>query len=105
MAKALRILARTFVSAGAMLALTAAGASAQGVGVSPDGQLSFSPFKQQDKRPMTQDEVDRQKALDNAYKAATNKIPEQKSTDPWGNVRTSAPTPAAKKKTTTQPPQ
>ena len=102
MAKALQILA----CAGAILVLTAAGALAQGVGVSPDGQLSFSPFKQQDKRPLTQDEVDRQRALDNAYKNATNKIPEQKSTDPWGNVRTTAPAaPAAKKKTTTQPPQ
>jgi C-terminal processing protease CtpA/Prc len=99
MAKALRIL----VCAGAMLILTAAGASAQGVGISPDGQMSFSPFKQQEKRPLTQDEVDRQRKLDDAYKAATNKIPEQKSTDPWGNVRTSAPAPAAKKKTTTQP--
>ena len=99
MAKTLRILA----GAGAMLMLTAAGASAQGVGISPDGQMSFSPFKQQDKRPLTQDEVDRQRALDNAYKAATNKIPEQKSNDPWGNVRTSAPAPAAKKKITTQP--
>jgi C-terminal processing protease CtpA/Prc len=101
MAKALRISA----CAGAMLVLTAAGASAQGVGISPDGQMSFSPFKQQDKRPLTQDEVDRQRALDNAYKNATNKIPEQKSTDPWGNVRTSAPAPAAKKKPTTQTPQ
>jgi hypothetical protein len=100
MAKALRILA----CAGAMLALTPAGAWAQAVGVSGDG-LSFSPFKQQDKRPPTQEEVDKQRALDNAYKAATNKIPEQKSTDPWGNVRTTAPAPAAKKKTTTQPPQ
>jgi hypothetical protein len=86
-----------------MLVLTAAGASAQGVGISPDGQMSFSPFKQQDKRPLTQDEIDRQKALDNAYKAATNKIPDQKNTDPWGNVRTSAPAPAAKKKITPQP--
>jgi hypothetical protein len=85
-----------------MLTLTAAGAWAQAVGVSGDG-LSFSPFKQQDKRPPTQEEVDKQRALDNAYKAATNKIPEQKSTDPWGNVRTTAP--AAKKKSTTQPPQ
>ena len=101
MAKALRIL----VSAGAMLVLTAAGASAQGVGVSPDGQLSFSPFKQQDKRPLTQDEVDKQRALDNAYKNATNKIPDQKSNDPWGSVRTNAPAPAAKKKTTTTQPQ
>jgi C-terminal processing protease CtpA/Prc len=101
MAKTLRILA----CAGTMLVLTATGASAQGVGVSPDGQLSFSPFKQQDKRPLTQDEVDRQRALDNAYKNATNKIPEQKSTDPWGNVRTTAPAPAAKKKTTTTQPQ
>jgi len=99
MAKALQILA----CAGAMLALTAAGASAQGVGISPDGQMSFSPFKQQDKRPLTQDEVDKQRALDNAYKNATNKIPDQKSNDPWGGVRANAPAPAAKKKTTTQP--
>lgn len=99
MAKTLRILA----CAGAMLVLTAAGASAQGIGVSPDGQLSFSPLKQQDKRPPTQDEVDRQRALDNAYKNATNKIPDQKSTDPWGNVRTNAPAPAAKKKATPPP--
>jgi hypothetical protein len=101
MAKTLRILG----CAGAMLVLTAAGVSAQGMSVSPDGQMSFSPFKQQDKRPATQDEIDKQRALDNAYKAATNKIPEQKTTDPWGNVRTSAPAPAAKKKTTTQQPQ
>ncbi len=99
MAKALRILG----CAGAMLVLTAAGASAQGVGISPEGQMSFSPFKQQAKRPLTQDEVDKQRALDNAYKAATNKIPDQKSNDPWGNVRTSAPASAAKKKITTQP--
>ena len=85
--------------------LAAAAASAQGVGISPDGQVSFSPFNQPQKRPLTQDEIDKQRALDNAYKAATNKIPEQKSNDPWGGVRTNAPAPAAKKKTTTQPPQ
>ena len=102
MTKALRVLA----CAATMLALTATGALAQGMSVSPDGKMSFSPFAAGPKRPLTQEEVDKQRALDNAYKAATNKIPDQKSNDPWGNVRSAAPTPAAKKKTsTTQPPQ
>jgi hypothetical protein len=35
----------------------------------------------------------KQKQLDADYKAATKKIPDRKSTDPWGGVR---PTPTAK---------
>jgi hypothetical protein len=84
--------------AGVMLVLTVAAAAAQGIGISPNGQMSFSPFAQQPKRPLTQEEIEKQKALDDAYKAATNKIPDQKSNDPWATVRPTTSTPAAKKK-------
>jgi hypothetical protein len=40
-----------------------------------------------DKRPPTEEEVAKQKAADEAYKAAVGKIPEKKSLDPWGQVR------------------
>jgi hypothetical protein len=44
-----------------------------------------------DKAPPSADELARRRALDNAYKSATEKIPEKKSVnDPWGNIR-SAP--------------
>jgi|HubBroStandDraft_2_1064218.scaffolds.fasta_scaffold651984_2 hypothetical protein len=94
MRKTLRILA----CAGATLFLLTAAASAQGVTLG-DGGLGISPFKQQDKRPPTQEEIEKQQKLDDAYKAATNKIPDQKANDPWAVVRPSSPTPAPKKKT------
>jgi hypothetical protein len=49
------------------------------------------------KRPLTPEEQERQKQLDNDYKAATNKTPEQKAIDPWADVRPT-PTVAAPKK-------
>jgi hypothetical protein len=88
---------RTLAFAGAVLVLLTAAASAQGVSMGSNG-MSFSPFKEPDKAPMTQDEVDRQKRLDDAYKSATNKIPDQHANDPWAVVRPSSPAPAAKKK-------
>ena len=94
MRKTLRILA----CAGATLLLLTATASAQGVTMG-DGGLGISPFKQPDKRPPTQDEIEKQQKLDDAYKAATNKIPDQKANDPWAVVRPSGSTPAPKKKT------
>ena len=94
MRKTLRILA----CAGATLFLLTAAASAQGVTLGDSG-LGISPFKQQDKRPPTQEEIEKQQKLDDAYKAATNKIPDQKANDPWAVVRPSSPTPAPKKKT------
>jgi hypothetical protein len=49
-----------------------------------------------DKPPPTAEERAKQKALDDAYSAATKKIPEKKATDdPWGNVR---PNPSASAK-------
>lgn len=44
-----------------------------------------------DKRPLSEEEVAKQKAADEAYKSAVGKIPAQKSADPWGTVRDSAP--------------
>ena len=44
-----------------------------------------------DKAPPSADELARHRALDKAYKSATEKIPEKKpAADPWGNIR-SAP--------------
>jgi hypothetical protein len=69
------------------------------------------------KRKLTPEEEERQKQLDADYKAATSKIPAQKTPDPWGDVRqapggagqkASAPTQsvsAQKKKSSAQQPQ
>jgi hypothetical protein len=40
-----------------------------------------------DKPRMTQEEYDRQQALDKAYKSATKKIPDKQVDDPWSTVR------------------
>ena len=47
---------------------------------------------------LTPEELERKRQLDDAYKAATNKIPDQKADDPWADVRPAPSTPAAKKK-------
>ena len=71
------------IQAGAIIACLSGAASAQ---------VMFSPFKaQENKRPPTQEEIDRQRALDNAYKSATTKIPEKKVDDPWATVRPTPP--------------
>jgi hypothetical protein len=43
-------------------------------------------------------ELQQQKKLDDAYRAASKKIPDQKANDPWAEVRPSPSTPAPKKK-------
>lgn len=50
-----------------------------------------------DKAPPTPEELEKQKATDNAYKSAIKKIPDKKPADPWGNVR-SDPSTASKTK-------
>ena len=45
------------------------------------------PLQGASKRPLTPEEIEKQKALDKAYKSATQKIPDKKAVDPWGNVR------------------
>jgi hypothetical protein len=47
------------------------------------------------KKPLTPSEQrERQKKLDDAYKAATKNIPDQKANDPWATVRPTSPTAA-----------
>jgi hypothetical protein len=48
---------------------------------------------EKEKKQLTPEEQEKQKQLDADYKAATKKIPDQKSDDPWAGVR---PTPTAK---------
>jgi hypothetical protein len=48
------------------------------------------------KRALTPEEQERQKQIDNDYKAAASKIPEQKANDPWADVRPAPSTPSAK---------
>jgi len=56
----------------------------------------------QDKPPPTPEQVERQKAIDNAYSNATKKIPDkQGAADPWGTVRPTQP----QGKNNTNPPQ
>jgi hypothetical protein len=51
-----------------------------------------------DRPPPTPEEIEKQKQIDNAYKSATSKIPNQgNANDPWGDVRP-APTTTPKKK-------
>jgi len=79
---------RKFILAGAIIALLTGAASAQ----MPMPSISLG----KDKPAPTAEEIARQKALDNAYNAATKKIPDKKvAADPWGNVR---PNPAASPK-------
>ena len=43
-------------------------------------------------------ELRQQKRIDDAYRAARNKIPNQKASDPWADVRPPVATPAPKNK-------
>ena len=88
---------RKCIWAGVMSVLLTETAAAQGISVG-DGAVGFSPFKQTDKPPPTPDEAEKQRKLDEAYKSATNKIPDQRTNDPWAVVRPTPPTPGAKKK-------
>jgi hypothetical protein len=51
---------------------------------------NVSPWQKKGLSPSEQRE--RQKTLDDAYNAATKRIPEQKSNDPWATVRPVPPT-------------
>ena len=71
-------------------------------GIGPaSAQIPMGLHLGRDGPPPTQEEIDRQKALDKAYNAATQKIPDKKpaASDPWGNVRPDSS--ASKNKQTT----
>jgi hypothetical protein len=71
---------RKLLLAGAALALLTGAASAQ----MPMPGLTLG----RDKPPPTADQIAKQKAIDDAYKSATQKIPDKKTADdPWATVR------------------
>jgi len=84
MSNAAQRVLRTLTRTAAIVALLAGTASAQ----------KLSPFKEEPKPPPTQEEIEKQKKLDSTYKATLDKLPAQKSVDPWGNVRPPAPKPS-----------
>jgi hypothetical protein len=47
-----------------------------------------------DKPPLTPEEREKQKAIDDAYKSAIKKLPDKKkpADDPWGNIRSTTTT-------------
>jgi hypothetical protein len=54
---------------------------------------SFSLHK--DDKKLTPEEQAQQDATDHAYKSTLQKIPEKKTVDPWGNIRSTSPTASA----------
>lgn len=59
---------------------------------------NVSPWQKDQKRLTPAEERERQKRLDDDYKAAAKKIPDQKANDPWAIVRPPPTVPPAKKK-------
>ena len=79
---------RKLIQAGAIVAFFTGAAAAQdtvGIPLNP-------------RKALTKEDIEKQKATDEAYRAAMKKIPDKASSgDPWGNIRPAAPT-AAKNK-------
>ena len=79
-------------AAAIVLALAPVGAAAQ---------IPMSMPMGRDKPQLTPEQLEKQKELEKAYKAAKEKIPEKNVADPWGNIRpapgTSANAKSAKK--------
>jgi hypothetical protein len=48
-----------------------------------------------DEKKLTPEEQAQQDVIDHAYKSTLQKIPEKKTVDPWGNVRSASPTASA----------
>ena len=74
---------RKLIQAGAVLALLTGAAYAQ----MPMPGISLS----KPERPLTPEEKARQKQIEDAYKAANSKIPDQQNSDPWADVRSAPP--------------
>jgi hypothetical protein len=86
-----RNVVRKLISAAIIVTVLTGAASAQ----IPMGLSIGAP----EKRKLTPEEQAKQDALDQAYKSATNKIPDQSTNDPWATVRPT-PAPSVKKKQT-----
>jgi hypothetical protein len=73
----------------ALSALLTGGAAAQFV---PGISLGADP------RPLTAEEKQKRKDIDDAYRSAVAKVPDQKkSSDPWGGIRTTTTTQSKKR--------
>ena len=84
------------------LSLALAAGAAAALALVPVGAAAQLPMSMaHDKPAPTPEQIEKQRALDKAYKAATQKIPEKNVADPWGNIRpapgTAAGTKSAKK--------
>ena len=79
------------------LALAAAAAAV--VALLPVGAAAQLPMSMaHDKPAPTPEQIEKQRALDKAYKAATEKIPEKNVADPWGGIRPAPGATASAKK-------
>jgi hypothetical protein len=81
-----------FIWLAGALALMTANASAQSL--PPINLLQL----QQPQNHLTPEEQEQRDKLDDAYKAATKKIPDQKVHDPWADARETSTVPDPKKK-------
>jgi len=82
----------TLIPLAGTLALMTANTSAQVPAGSPEIEDPASG------RKLRLEELKRQKNLDDAYRAATKGIPNQKPKDPWADVRSTPTVPAPKMK-------
>jgi hypothetical protein len=79
---------RKLIQAGAIVGVLAGSAAAQDIQEKPG--ISLNPRKQ-----LSPEQIEKQKATDEAYRAAMKKIPDKTSSgDPWGNIRPGTPTAA-----------
>jgi hypothetical protein len=81
---------RKLLYAGTIVALLTGGASAQ----MPTPGINLAPSD----RKLTPEEQEKQRAIENEYKRAMEKIPNQKAVDPWGGVRQSPSAAKSKQK-------
>jgi hypothetical protein len=65
----------------ALTLVTAVPASSQTLGTG-------IPLNQDDSKVKTPEQIEKQKATEEAYKATLKKMPDAKPADPWGNMRT-----------------
>ena len=74
------------ICAGAIVLLIAGAAAAQSNVGNPQSNLSVPIVPHS--TPPTQEQIERQKALDRDFEATIHKLPDKKSSvDPWGDVR------------------
>jgi hypothetical protein len=75
-----------FIYAGAIVLLITGAAAAQSNGDTSQSKLGIPIVPQGP--PPTQEQIERQKAVDRDYEATIRKLPNKKtSADPWGDIR------------------